>query len=57
MLKGEDRVISRRLVQVVMDSPKDDMHRDLGANHVQILDGCSPTVLVPVHKLETQFPN
>jgi hypothetical protein len=50
--EGYDQVTSRRLVQIVRVSPKDDMHRDLAANHVQVLDGCRRTVLVPVHQLK-----
>jgi len=51
-MKGRDQVISRRPIQIVRISPKNDMDGDLVANHVQVLDWCRRTVLVSVHQLK-----
>ena len=51
-MKGCDQVTTRRPIQIVRISPEDDMHGDLVANHVQVLDRCRRTVLVSVHQLK-----
>lgn len=45
-------MVSKRPIQIVGISSKDNVHRDLAAYHVQVLDGCRRTVLVSIHQLK-----